>query len=228
MRLWMISSLAAVCLLTGCASLLDRQYSTVEEHSSRYWESETAGTLRAESYQDVVNDLLLLIGQHTEDALLRLYNDDDGTTVADALERAATEVQQETPMGAYAVEYITTENQRQRSYYEVTIHISYRRSLEQLQSVVNATSTSALPDLLNAAMESGKTELAVRVGYWGTDETEKVEQAVADVREQWGLAETESWTVSYYPETGRVGLIEFIMAGGDGEPATALEPPSET
>ncbi len=47
-----------------CA-LLERSYSTAEPHSSKYWESEAAGTLRAENNQDIVNDLLILIGQHT-------------------------------------------------------------------------------------------------------------------------------------------------------------------
>ena len=59
------------------------------------------------NYQDIVNDLLILIGQHTESATVRLYNYEDDLTVADTLEQATTEVQQETPMGAYAVEYIT-------------------------------------------------------------------------------------------------------------------------
>ena len=58
--------LLALCLLTGCSALLERTYSTAEPHSSKFWESEAAGTLRAENHQDVVNDLLLLIGQHTE------------------------------------------------------------------------------------------------------------------------------------------------------------------
>ena len=71
---WMLVSL---CLLTGCASLLERTYSKVEPHSSRFWESEAADTLRAENYQDIVNDLLILIGQHTESASLRLYNFED-------------------------------------------------------------------------------------------------------------------------------------------------------
>ena len=38
----------ALCLLTGCASLLEREYSTAEPHSSKFWESEAADTLRAE------------------------------------------------------------------------------------------------------------------------------------------------------------------------------------
>ena len=56
----------ALGLLTGCASLLERSYTTSEPHSSKFWESEAAATLRAENRQDMVNDLLILIGQHTE------------------------------------------------------------------------------------------------------------------------------------------------------------------
>ena len=48
----------ALMFLTGCASILEREYSTVEPHSSKFWESEAADTLRAENYQDLVNDLL--------------------------------------------------------------------------------------------------------------------------------------------------------------------------
>ena len=48
-------ALALVCL-TGCAPLLEREYNTVEPHSSKFWESEAADTLRAENYQDLVND----------------------------------------------------------------------------------------------------------------------------------------------------------------------------
>ena len=203
--------LAACLLLTGCASLLEREYTTVEEHSSKYWEGEAANILRAESYQDLVNDLLLLVGSHTEDALLRLYGYEDDAVVADALEQAAAEVQLQTPMGAYAVEYITAEKQRQRSYYEVSIHISYRRTTEQILAVVNATSTAALPALLDSAMEAEKPELAVRVSYWGTDGQAQVEQMVAEARERWDLTETVPWTVYYYPDQERAGLVEFLM-----------------
>ena len=48
----------ALGLLTGCASLLERSYTTSEPHSSKFWESEAAATLRAENRQDMVNDLL--------------------------------------------------------------------------------------------------------------------------------------------------------------------------
>ncbi len=209
-RCWI--PLLAACLLAGCTPLLEREYSTVEPHSSKFWESEAAGTVRAENYQDIVNDLLILIGQHTETATLRLYNVENKLRVADMVERATVEVQQETPMGAYAVEYITSSSQAQRGYYEIDLQISYRRTAEQIQAVVNATSPEALYALLDAALEAGQTELAVRIGYWSPEDGQaQVEEALTQVREERGLLEQPMWPVLYYPAGGPVGLIEFLL-----------------
>ena len=216
---WMLVSL---CLLTGCASLLDRTYSKVEPHSSRFWESEAADTLRAENYQDIVNDLLILIGQHTESASLRLYNFEDDLAAAAAMEQAAAETQQETPLGAYAVEYMTSAGQSRRGYYEATVKISYRRTAEQVQSLVNATSPEAVYSLSDAALDEGRTELAIRVSYWGTDGRERVEAAVEQLRKERGLEETPTWQVNYYPDSGQVGLVEFLM---DSETTAAMAAP---
>lgn len=222
----------ALCLLTGCSALLERTYSTAEPHSSKFWESEAAGTLRAENHQDVVNDLLLLVGRHQETATLRLYDFKSDLAVADTLEEAAAEVQQETPMGAYAVEFITTSSHAQRGYYEVAVRIGYRRTLEQLQAVVNATSPEALYSLLAAALDEGKTELAVRMGYWGENGGVRVEEAMAQLREERELTETVPWVVNYYPAGENPGLVEFLLDPPEpeegGEPgADGEEPPGE-
>jgi len=222
------AGLLAVCLLTGCSSLLEREYSTAEPHSSKFWESEAADTLRAANYQDIVNDLLILIGQHKESAILRLYEFGDELSVADTLERAALEIQQETPLGAYAVSFITYAHQAQRGYYEATIQIGYRRTAEQIQAVVSATSPEAVASLLESALDNGRTELAVRMSYWGDDGTEKVEAAVVQVREERNLTETPMWQVHYYPESGRVGLVEFLLEPPPPQEVSAMaEEPAE-
>lgn len=215
-------ALAAACaVLSGC-SLLERSYGAVEAHSRKYWESEAETTLRADNYQDMVNDLLILVGQHTESAVIRLYEYNDDMTVAETLDAAATEVQQETAMGSYAVEYITASSQALRGYYEISVSIRYRRTAQQVQAVVNATSVAALPELLTAALGEGKTELAVRMGYF-QDQQPEVEAMVAQIRKEQGLAETPAWTVSYYPSPENVGLIEFLWgspeADGEGQEA---------
>ena len=85
----------ALGLLTGCASLLERSYTTSEPHSSKFWESEAAATLRAENRQDMVNDLRTVIAQHTETASLRLYNFQDDQSEMQEFEKPAQELQQQ-------------------------------------------------------------------------------------------------------------------------------------
>jgi hypothetical protein len=200
----------ALVFLTGCASILDREYNTVEPHSSKFWESEAVDTLRAENYQDLVNDLLILIGRHKESAAIRLYNFDDEVIVAETVERAMGEVQQETPLGSYAVEYIASATQAQRGYYEISLRIGYRRTAEQIQGLMNATSAEAIYSLMESALNAGRTELAVRIIYWGADSRATVEGAVAQLREERGLTETPEWLVRYHPSAGAVGLVEII------------------
>lgn len=217
-------ALAAACaVLSGC-SLLERSYGAVEAHSRKYWESEAETTLRADNYQDMVNDLLILVGQHTESAVIRLYEYNDDMTVAETLDAAATEVQQETAMGSYAVEYITASSQALRGYYEISVSIRYRRTAQQVQAVVNATSVAALPELLTAALDEGKTELAVRMGYF-QDQQSEVDAIVAQIRETRGLQDTPAWTVSYYPSPENVGLIEFVWGSPEAEGEGQEAPP---
>ena len=210
-------------LLSACTPLLERQYSTAEPHSRKFWESEAAGTLRAETYQDIVNDLLLLIGQHTESATLRLYNFVGDLTVSDTLEKAAVEIQNETPLGSYAVSYITSTSQAQRGYYEVRIQIGYRRTAEQLQAIVSATSPEAVYALLQEALEEDRSELTVRIGYWTVDGRTQVEQAVELLRKDRLLTETPPWQIHYYPQEGAVGMIEFMLIPPETEPIAESE-----
>ena len=203
-------ALAMSLLLTGCASLLERTYSSSEPHNSRLWEDNAAGTLRAESYQDLVNDLMILVGQHTETATLRLY-DFAEQTVMNTMEQAALEVQQETALGAYAVDFVTYTGQPQRGWYEIALQIGYRRTEEQVQSLVSATGSEALYSLLEAAVNGQRTELAVRIGYWEESDRAKIEKTVEQLRQEQGLEDAAPWVVNYYPAEGEVGLIEFVL-----------------
>ena len=212
--------------LTGC-SLLERQYVTVEPHSRKFWESEAAGTLRAENYQDIVNDILLLISQRRETATLRLYHFDDDVTISDRLEQATVEIQQQTPLGSYAVAYIASVSQAQRGYYEIKLRIGYRRTAEELRAIVNATSPEALYTLLRDALDRKQTELAVRIGYWGNSGQEQVENANARLREDEELTDFPDWPETlYYPEQGPVGLLEFRLDFPPTESADAPEIPT--
>lgn len=163
--LWL---LAACLLLTGCGGrFLERSRSSITPHNATYWENEDADVLRAENYQELVNALLILISDHNEDGVIRFYSEapNKGALAGDA----CVEVQQETALGAFLLDYITYEGKAESGYYEMRVRFAYRRTAEEQAGIVNATSTEALPDLLRAAIEEGRGAVAIRFGYFDTD-----------------------------------------------------------
>ncbi len=187
MRIWAIKrgllcAGVSLCLtLTGCGGkLLERSYSTMAPHSAAFWENEDADTLRAENYQDLVNALLLLLGEHSEDGVVRIYG--DAPNKAAMAENACVEVQKETPIGAYLLDYITYDGVAESGWYELTVHFGYRRTAEEQAAIINATSTEALPEALRAAIADGRGSLALRVGYFDKARTDVMAlvQAVHD------------------------------------------------
>ncbi len=197
--------------LSGCGMLLHREYSVVQPHSSTYYESSDYAVLRAENYQDVVNDLLLLIGEQEKTGSIWLYRGAEELDVPATAERACLEVQRQTPLGAYAVEYMTyTIDNTPRNYVAIELTIGYRRTAQQMAAIVHATSISALYDLLTAAAQKDAAELTVQVNYFENQQQE-VRDIVQQVqREQRGDA-AELWEVMFYPEGSDVGIIEIIL-----------------
>ena len=160
--------LPCLLLLSGCShGLLERSYSSVTPHSAVYRVAEEADTLQAENYQELVNTLLMLLSEHSADGVVRIYG--EHADAAAMAERACVEVQQETAIGSYLLDYITYDGTSESGYYELTVRFRYRRTAEEQAAVINATSTEALPDLLRDAIAEGRGALAVRIGYFGTD-----------------------------------------------------------
>ena len=205
----LVLALAAALTLPGC-SLLERGYGSVEPHSSSYYESGAANVLRAENNQDLVNDLLMLLGDYAAEGTIWLYPGEEALEAEQAIEDACQEVQRETPMGAYAVDYMTyTVSDDNRAYSEIKLTISYRRTEAELKSIVHATSVSALHSLLAAAAESDAAALVVQVGYFD-DQAQEVRDIAAQVEQELG-GETDAWQVNFYPNETSAGIIEILM-----------------
>ena len=198
-----------MCLGTTGCSMLERSYTSVQPHSSSYYESEDKSVLRAETYQDLVNDLLVLVGEGAEEGTIWLYAVEDMGDVQQVVDAACQEVQNETPMGSYAVEYMTyTISDTNRNYIDLQLTISYRRSPEQMGRLVNVTGVTALRDLLAAAAENGASEMAVQLAnfYSGAAAIYAIVEVVAAAQE--GGAE---WQVQFYPDEARAGIVEIVM-----------------
>ena len=201
---------AALCLLlSGCGGgLLEREWSSVTPHSAGYWENGDKDTLRADSYQDLVNALLLLLGEHSEEGVVRIYSEEDAAAMA---EQACKEVQEETALGAYLLDYISYTDTQERAYYEMHVRLGYRRTAEEQAGIITATSTEALPDLLRlTAREGALSRIAVRFTYFTADR-DGIRDMVRSVQEEVDTGFTEPWQVNFYPDTDDVGIVEVVL-----------------
>ena len=88
MKYRVMALLTAAMLLTLCGcSLLERDYSSVERHSSSYYESEQKDVLQPETYQDLVNALLVLVDDHAAEGTIWLSPGSEALDPEQAIEQ---------------------------------------------------------------------------------------------------------------------------------------------
>ena len=125
--------------------------------------------------------------------------------------QACKEVQEETALGAYLLDYISYTDTQERAYYEMHVRLGYRRTAEEQAGIVTATSTEALPDLLRlTAREGALSRIAVRFTYFTADR-DGIRDMVRSVQEEVDPGFTEPWQVNFYPDTDDVGIVEVVL-----------------
>lgn len=217
----LIPALCGALLLSGCSSLLDRPYVMVEPHVERPAVSGDSSTIQVDTYSELVNAVLFFVSQGVTEGTVQLtdYRGD----VEEDLNRACVEVAKDDPLGAYAVDFIKNSYTRVLTTYEATISITYRRTKEQMQSLVNVTSTSAIRKEVAEALAQFRPELVLRVGYFtgdGNGVAQLVRGAYYDAPvSAMGMPEC---TVTLYPDTGTQRIVEILLTYPD-EPEIMAE-----
>ena len=203
--------LAGLVPLSGCSSMLERSYLVVSPHAEHPVTADDSNVLQAETYQDLVNDVLYFVNQGMETGVIRLTN--YPRDVETDLNNACLEVAKDAPLGAYAVDYIEHDCTRVVKYYESTIHITYRRTLEQIQSIKNVTGSSAIRQVLLEQLSLFSPEVVLQVAYFTEDEahiSHLIQQAYYDAPAvAFGMPE---YTVTLYPqESSQERIVEILL-----------------
>ena len=170
--------MAACLLLTGCSSLLERSYSAVEPYTNRYWDPGAEDTLKAESKQDLVNTLLMLVEQRAEEGEIRYYAEEDVDRIA---REAKQEVCEETVPGSYLLKRMSFTSEAGEGYHTLTYSMVYREDAEEMASLMSLSDSESLVDLLRLAIREGHEKMTARFVY----ETEHREDITAVVERFW-------------------------------------------
>lgn len=205
-----VLTLALLFSLSGCANLLERSYISSAVHVDRPTTAEDPSVLRVENYRELVSAVLYLVSQGAEEGTIQLH--DYAGAVETDLPAACVEVATQDPLGAYCVDYIKHEYTRVVSYYQANLDIHYRRSQEQIRSMVRVTGTGAIRTELQESLSRFATEVVLRVAYFSEAEAsidELIRQAYYDTpAAALGLPQAE---ISLYPESGRERVVEILL-----------------
>lgn len=159
--------LAGLLALSGCSAMLEQTYTRVEPAEERLAVGEDPSVIEVEDRAALTSAILSLVRQGVEHGVIRLKNY-RGDVEAD-LSDACLEVAQEDPLGSYAVESIKHDFSHIISYYEANIYIDYRRTHEQVSSLVRVTGSSAIRAEIKDALASFAPEVLLQVSYFAED-----------------------------------------------------------
>ena len=208
MKKRLLCALLCACLsLSGCASLLSRDYVSVTPHKSTITDVDSSSALRVENYQELVNSLSYLISSGADEGIVRLYM--QPPQAEDDLSAARVEVLQEFPLAAYAVENITYETEPLITYTESRIEIAYRRTQKQIASITSVTGISALRTALTEALSRFSPECVLRITFFDqnvdyvTDLIQQLYYANPDT-----ALEFPTLDVNIYPNSGKQRIVE--------------------
>ena len=171
----------ALAVSSGCAAILESE--TRSERLRVVTPSErlsSAYELEAANYYELAAHLLELVMRHEESgrivALIYSYDGD----VHEDFERARLEIQNNHPVGAFAVYEIDGTVTQTVSYFEIEVSIEYRRTRRQVESIVPIASTQQLRNELYGFMSEYAEEAAIRTSLRGVT-AEYVENLVREI-----------------------------------------------
>lgn len=213
MKRWssLICLLLAAALLCGCGELLEGEYESVRHHQSGAQHGgEGVPLIQATSYDEIYDALLTMIENGDEFGVIRVSSYDGN--VEEDVNRACMEVSNDSPLGAWAVYYISSTVNRIIAYYDAEISITYKRTPLEIQSVVDVTSTGALEGELRYLMSSYSSGEAIRLPAFILQFQDVTEMVTEIYYEDPTVASVLPEVIAaVYPEEGRTRILDLQL-----------------
>lgn len=193
--------------LTGC-SLAPDTYLSVKDHAASTVQTTQTDAVTVGDYASLKRAILRQVqsGQTVGTILTSNY---DGDVEAE-LTQAVYEVAKLNPLGAYAVDYMTHDCTYIVNHYEITIRITFRRTLREIESVETVSTYSILQSRLEQALEDHETRLALRISsYRELDVAAMAAEYCAAHPDT--IMEQPKVSVSVYPDSGTVRILEVDL-----------------
>ena len=202
----------ALCLMlgaAGCGSLFGSEY----YYSEPYREEASIGDgteTEVRNYSTLKNAVLELIYAGESSGQFR-FGSYTGSLIDD-LAAVCHEIKTSTPIGAYAVEDISYDTSRIVSYYTADISIEYKKTADEIASVVSVSGLGELGSHILSVMENCGASTVVKI-YSSAAGEEYICSFVSEnyYSDPFLVAMEPSVSVEAYPDSGpeRIYVIDF-------------------
>ena len=195
--------LGTIFSCAGCTTILEGDTLSISERPriATSIDRPEEEQIEVSGYEELIDVIRGLITEHEEHGLLVVYSY-DGDVQAD-VDRAIYEIMSDDPMAVYAVADIDGTVTRIVSYFEVNIKIDYKRTREQVSSIVTVPTTRALRTELLSIMSEYREEAVFRMSLQITEDN-----MLGFVREAYYQ---NPRSIVMMPVT----IVETLTAGGD-------------
>lgn len=211
-----LCALAALLLtpLSGCISLMDREYLVVEEHVEQKSEGFDPDDLTVNSRESLKNAILWLVEAGYEEKVIRVVNY-PGDLRAD-MPRVCYQITDEEPLGAYAINYMSYEITQILTQYTVSVAINYRHTAAQIADIRQVNYVSGLSAELRDALRDFRPALTVEMSYYDPQvhDIPEILQNEYYSNPQWAMGMPEV-TVETYPQSGLHRIISIGLTYPD-------------
>ncbi len=196
--------------LTGCGSLFDRTDYSVTPHQEQSASQDDSSILHAENYANLVSCVQHFVFMGQYEGKVRVYKY-SGDIEAD-LRSACREVLTEDPLGAYALSDISFTYDRIVSYYECTFHFVFRRSKQEIASIVSAYGDASIRKEITKTMANFDNKLTFRTANYYADRTNlyKLAQEAYYASPATAMG-YPSISISIYPDSGDVRIVDMQL-----------------
>lgn len=199
--------------LPGCASIFDRSYYSSTAYDPPAGETDHDGAAEVSTYLQLTLAVNNLVSEHGESLLLHFSN--YSGDIEEDLAAACREVSDATALGSYAVDYISYDLDRIVAYYEAEVYVYYKRSAEELDSIVSVNTGKGLYNAICLALENMDTSLVAMVGASEIDETAALDYIdEAYFADPLSCVERPDAVVNVYTGSGFQRIVEIHLDYG--------------
>lgn len=203
----LVTALLFTVVFSGCSRIFSKDYIVIKNHEDGYKKLEPDSTVQVVSnYAGMKNAVMELVANASEYGLIRTKNYSGDAT--EDISRACHEVTRETPLGVYAVEYMSHKPTRMISYYDIELSISYRRSSDDISNVVRVKSGPELYSYIDVAIMNSSDRIAMLQVSFSIEKDTIVKHVSNYYRKNPHLVyELPQMTITEYPNTEAIQKI---------------------